>query len=638
MQICWWTGSDEKAIIRFRNGNIYEGNISMKCMHGEGRFQWADGTVYLGQFVENEIKGKGIIQWKDDTWYEGDFAGNLRHGRGLYVDSRKQCSYAGTWHYGTKHADGVIYFPGSSKNSYDGQWVYNVRHGFGSREYCQMSGYKGEWTQNVRCGKGLMIWANHDFYRGEWENGVMSGYGFYIWGAYYNNTMSLPSLCAYRGFWEKGKRHGYGLLNLGYGLGSYYKGEFKDNKKHGVGKFVTNNGLILQHKHLFVDDNVGVMTQEQNAEIAIDKYTQIVEPFAFDLCDSSVGLVYHVEQVIKNIDKKQETLKEIVKEFMEANKIPTLSFNDETQDNIISINFRDIIDFEVSSLIKALRCYEINLNNIYYQYSTICNKEEINFTPILIRLFLWQLYYDCNIHDKGLTLVEIDRAFHENTQWLSRSPHNPFEKIYFWQFQHSLIVVASKLYAKRKLPGKKPDTMLASAFRFFMEKDVLPGVGRKKGKLAEGYGSFVSLKGLYGLYHSLGEPCTIRTFLSAVRHAPHEIHQNKPELVNYGCNKLGRNVYIFGDEISYIDDDPMKSNRENFSRNHPLKLFNIGNMSTKSIINVFWRIFPQVCSGKNIMDLNVEMTFFEFFQALIECAEESIHIADEELKMQDKLL
>lgn len=43
----WWTGADERVIIRFKNGNLYEGNISMKCMNGEGRFQWADGTIYL---------------------------------------------------------------------------------------------------------------------------------------------------------------------------------------------------------------------------------------------------------------------------------------------------------------------------------------------------------------------------------------------------------------------------------------------------------------------------------------------------------------------------------------------------------------------------------------------------------------
>lgn len=47
LQVCWWSAPDERAHIRFRNGNVYEGNISMKCMHGEGRYQWSDGTVYL---------------------------------------------------------------------------------------------------------------------------------------------------------------------------------------------------------------------------------------------------------------------------------------------------------------------------------------------------------------------------------------------------------------------------------------------------------------------------------------------------------------------------------------------------------------------------------------------------------------
>jgi hypothetical protein len=52
LQQSWWSSPDERAIVRFLNGNIYEGKISMKCMHGEGRFQWADGTVYL---VKNAI-------------------------------------------------------------------------------------------------------------------------------------------------------------------------------------------------------------------------------------------------------------------------------------------------------------------------------------------------------------------------------------------------------------------------------------------------------------------------------------------------------------------------------------------------------------------------------------------------------
>lgn len=46
-QQVWWSSPDEKAIINFRNGNMYEGSISMRCMHGEGRYQWKNGTVYL---------------------------------------------------------------------------------------------------------------------------------------------------------------------------------------------------------------------------------------------------------------------------------------------------------------------------------------------------------------------------------------------------------------------------------------------------------------------------------------------------------------------------------------------------------------------------------------------------------------
>ncbi|CAG4944433.1 unnamed protein product [Colias eurytheme] len=631
IQQCWWASPDERAIIRFRNGNIYEGDISMKCMHGEGRFQWADGTVYLGQFKDNEINGKGIIQWKDDTWYEGDFVGNIRHGRGLYVDSRKQLSYSGGWHCGTKHGLGAIYFSGTFKNSYTGEWVHNVRHGFGSREYCALSGYKGDWDYYVRDGKGLMIWPNHDFYRGEWKNGVMSGYGIYIWDSYFNNSMSLPSIIAYRGNWERGRRHGYGALNLGFGLGSYYKGEFKNNNKHGAGKFITNSGLILQHKNLFIDDNFGPLSDNNECNnLSMDyKRTQSPEPYQFDICDQYIGLFYHIEQAIKNLDKDQETRDAIINEYLENNKTVdyTSVQKNDRQTECDNFNFVDFLKFEENSLRKSLQCYEIQLKRIYYQYATICNDEEIHHTPILIRLYLWQLYYDCNIHEKGLTLVEIDRMFHANPEWLARSPHNPFEKIYFWQFLHCLISIANKLYAKHQLPEKKPDTILAGAFRVFMENDVLPGVGRKKGRLTSGYGSFVPLKGVYNLYRYLGEPCTVRDFLCGMRRPPHYTDIPQPVLKEEEV-LLGRNAFVFGDEITFIADN---QEIDDYFEMTDLKLFNISNLSSKTVISYFSLIFPQIIEKDKIMNLNIELTFFEFFEVFIACVEESIRLSEEEI-------
>ncbi|XP_050670026.1 radial spoke head 10 homolog B-like isoform X2 [Leptidea sinapis] len=635
-QHSWWSGSDERAIIHFRNGNVYEGGISMKCMHGEGRFRWADGTVYLGQFKDNQIHGKGIIQWKDDTWYEGYFVGSLRHGRGLYVDSRKQRSYTGEWLCGTKHGQGAIYYSGTFKNSYDGDWVNNVRHGFGSREYCAVSGYKGEWEYYTREGKGLMIWPNHDFYRGGWKNDVMSGFGIYIWEACYNNSMSVPSLIAYNGNWEKGQRHGYGVLNLGFGLGSYYKGEFRKDKKDGAGMIVTNNGLILKDQNLFIDDNFGTLseTNNSNAPSIDNKRNAIQEPFKFDICDQYIGLYYHIDQALKRLDKEKEIIDNTISEYLENNKErggrQSCTVNNST--TVAEINIEEFMTFEEIALRKALQCYEMQLKSIYYQYATICNTEEVHFTPVLIRLYFWQLFYDCNIHSKGLTLIDIDRTFHANSAWLSKSPHNPFEKIYFWQFLHCLIAIASKLYAKRQLPEKKPDTILSCAFRTFMEEDILTGVGRKYGHLTDGCGLFVPLKGAYDLYRIIGEPCTIRDFLCAIRYASHSTEQ-QPVLVEEDP-LLGQNAYVFGDEITYVADHiPNGDTCEKID----LKLFNIGNLSSKTIIKIFSSIFPNIISNENVINLDIELVFFEFFEVFIACVEESIRLKDEEAKYQDEL-
>lgn len=315
----------------------------------------------------------------------------------------------------------------------------------------------------------------------------MSGCGIYIWDAYYNNTMSLPSISAFRGQWSNGKRNGYGVLNLGLGQGSHYKGEFKDNMKHGSGKFITNNGLIIQNKKLFIDDNLGPVDDDYAQSYRDSKFPEIREPYIFDISESTVCVVYHIQQALKNFDRQAEVRAAIINEFIENNKSLECgaykrSSRREEASVAAPIVMEDLIDFEETSLIKSLKCYETELRNIYYSYATICNDVEIHFTPILIRLYLWQLYFDCNMHEKGLTFVQIDNIFFKNPAWIARTPHNPFEKIYFWQFMHSLISVAIELYAKRCFLGTKPDTILASAFREFMERDILPGANRRKGK------------------------------------------------------------------------------------------------------------------------------------------------------------
>lgn len=313
----------------------------------------------------------------------------------------------------------------------------------------------------------------------------MSGYGTYIWNAECNNTLSLPAIKVYRGDFQMGQRRGSGKMNFGLDWGAYYRGTFKNDKKNGCGRIVTNNGLIIQDIKLFHDDIILAPDKFVQMDSTCDT-DQMLNPLNFDICDEGYGLRYHIEKAYKNLDRNAEIKTSIINEFIKNNRYIGIdkSLNLIKLKKEISIDSQydqDMLAFEEIALINAVKSYQTNLFKIYHKYSEICQDEPVSSSPKLIRLFLWQFYWDCNIHEKGLTLVEIDNLFHSNPAWLFKSPHNPFKEIFFWQFLQSIVAVASKLYASKVLPGPKPDTIVARAFRKFMDEDVLPYVGRRCG-------------------------------------------------------------------------------------------------------------------------------------------------------------
>lgn len=81
-----------------------------------------------------------------------------------------------------------------------------------------------------------------------------------------------------------------------------------------------------------------------------------------------------------------------------------------------------------------------------------------------------------------------------------------------------------------------------------------------------------------------------------------------------------------------IDEEPPTNNQLN---KNGLLLFNFSNLSTSALVQIFANIFPQLLCGTTIMNLDIKMTFFEFFEAFIACAEESIRVKEEELKLRE---
>ncbi|KPI93725.1 hypothetical protein RR46_12890 [Papilio xuthus] len=139
------------------------------------------------------------------------------------------------------------------------------------------------------------------------------------------------------------------------------------------------------------------------------------------------------------------------------------------------------------------------------------------------------------------------------------------------------------------------------------------------------------LKPLYKLYQSLGEPHTLLTLIRAVHHPSHLKDQNLNDLhveSNNPC--FGHNSYIFGNEITYVLDSYAETTLQNLKKQkkQELKLFNFDNLPCTSIISIFSRIFPKVCEEQRIINLNIEITFFEFFEIFIACALKSVSLRE----------
>jgi len=96
--------------IRFKNGNIYKGEIHNGIIEGQGDFIWKDGVRYRGNFLANSLQGKGRYDWPDGSYYEGEIVNGLRHGKGTFKTSanKEDVIYVGDWKDGLKHGQGQL--------------------------------------------------------------------------------------------------------------------------------------------------------------------------------------------------------------------------------------------------------------------------------------------------------------------------------------------------------------------------------------------------------------------------------------------------------------------------------------------------------------------------------------------------
>eukprot|EP01006_Ploeotia_vitrea_P004049 TRINITY_DN113742_c0_g1_i1.p2 TRINITY_DN113742_c0_g1~~TRINITY_DN113742_c0_g1_i1.p2 ORF type:complete len:379 (+),score=42.13 TRINITY_DN113742_c0_g1_i1:38-1174(+) len=228
-----------KGQLKFKNGDVYDGQFSFDVLEGNGILRYADGRVYEGEFKCHTRHGVGVLDNADGTSYEGHWAEDEKSGEGtqLYTNGDR---YQGLWLKHKRHGYGILTFANGER--YEGLFENDLPHGEGTYWYTAGDRYEGRWQNGERSGKGIhyttdgiQMLENHE--AGECTQGVRKG----------NGTVKYPNGDVYCGAWQlvvdddaaqavsRGMKHGQGTLILANG--DRYEGEFHKDKKQGSGVY-----------------------------------------------------------------------------------------------------------------------------------------------------------------------------------------------------------------------------------------------------------------------------------------------------------------------------------------------------------------------------------------------------------------
>ncbi|EFA03382.1 radial spoke head 10 homolog B [Tribolium castaneum] len=590
-----------EAKIIFTNGNVYEGTISKQTMNGKGRYIWNDGTVYEGDFVDGFPTGKGEMTLPDLSHYEGEFNQGLFHGHGFLNIVSTPTFYSGEWRNGCKHGQGwLLYEP---EDWYEGGWAYNLKDGFGVRFYKNGAKYRGSWREGKYDGCGTLIWENNDFYDGEWKKGLMHGQGEYIWGAFYNEAFAFPPQTIYRGSWEKGKRCGEGIMHFGDDTGLRLQGIWDQDFKHGDGLLICGNGRVVQQNLLFQFDKPKPKT-DSRWSIRNFYYSHILDVPVFT-APEYVDVGFYVEIILSKL-----------------NDIPDEKFN------LLRTYEEKCIRFTITRNLPKLK-------DLYKDYATMAAKIKLDYDPIMIRLFLWQLYKDMGL-SKRISITRADEILAENPRSCLVSIHDPFEPIYFWQFLMSIIGIALSTGSLEETYDKSIDGgVCAFIVQKFLDEVIFSKAPDHQSTILMNYLDLAPIKAVYALYKKIGEPHSARTFLkqTCTKKGESPVACHLELRLQKARPLFGTNIVPLDEHITY--EKERVADFDEKIRHHWTNLFDFRHLGPRNVMRCLATACPLVMDDNLVVNVDYPLTFLEFYETLLTCI---FMVLELELKKEQKIL
>ncbi|XP_071962232.1 radial spoke head 10 homolog B-like [Antedon mediterranea] len=564
-----------ELIVECFNGEVMHG-----LFEGNGTAYFYGGHVYQGEFIQGLMQGHGIYTWADGVKYEGDFNNNSVTGKGVYTWPDAS-TYEGEVVNGKRHGRGTFRSI-SSPSSYTGNWEHGKREGPGVIRYDTdgMSFYEGDWLDNKRHGFGVRRYRSGNVYEGEWQNNQRHGAGVMRW---------IDVDQTYDGQWYRGVQHGQGdhswflkrLPGSQYPLRNQYIGQFVYGKRHGYGTFYYANGAKYEGEwENNMKNGRGVFTFKNGRVFeGIFHDDRMVEypDFAMDGTNTPdiTGIRTRTPDPLGPTYVGDNTT---ARSFESRNTLgPSLTLDIEHLLNQFDDSDREE---ELQQVMFVTLRHITHLRKVYSFYSSLGHDMALDNTFIMTRLQFWRFLKDCKFHQNGITLMEMDRILAPEDK-KATDIHSPLDKLLLREFLNHIITLSYHMYEE---DHNGEGTIVSWCFSKMINNNIIPFACDVQGRFlyepryavnALGY-----LERTMELYYAV---CTPR-------------NENECEL------SLTMREFLF-----MLKDYKLINQR----------------LSPKMIIQILAYDDPAAYDSEDY-NLELELTFLEFFEALIGCAMEFV--------------
>ncbi|XP_051877189.1 radial spoke head 10 homolog B [Pristis pectinata] len=555
----------------------YEGETVRGLYEGVGTAYFQGGHVYEGMFSEGLMHGRGTYVWANGIKYEGDFSMNTPTGHGTYTWTDGS-TYVGDVQNGIRHGQGIFTSPDRSV-SYTGEWYFGKRHGKGTIYYNEegSSWYQGDWVNNVREGWGIRRYKSGNVYEGEWKNFIRHGEGTMSW---------ISTNEEYTGQWENGIQHGFGthtwflkrVPGTQYPLRNQYIGQFVKGLRQGHGKFFYANGALYSGEWL-ASKKHGLGTfifkngRTFEGEFLEDRMAEFPN-FSIDGMNTPDLSTIRTQSPFETGNVKGSGSKGVIQSVLQHNvelniaslleKIP----EDDRQNEVLQFCF--------VQLEYAILRHFTQLKRIYSFYSSLGHQQSLDNTFLMSQLQFWRFLKDCKFHHYGLSLANMDRILHEQFTTVEDT-HSPFDTLLLGKFLSYLVILAYHIYHKEH-EGQHP--ILEACFSKLVTDNLIPYA------------------------------CTVNGSL---------FQQHESTTITLGYANKCWEVYR-----AYCEQNRRPPNTSIMTMRHFLWMLKDLNLLSKHLtatctIEILSQDNPAVSDG-TYNNMDIEMVFLEFLEALLSCA------------------